>query len=191
MNGQASCACSADYMGTPPNCRPECIRNSECPSNQACIQKKCRYPCEGVCGVGAQCSVINHTPICNCADGYTGDPFVRCSPALVEMDRPVDSCSNCGPNTQCLNGVCTCLPEYQGDPQLGCRPECVLNSDCSRDRACISNRCKDPCDGTCGEYAVCSVVNHVPVCTCPPGTSGNAFIVCSAVQGTGFFAYDN
>ena len=65
-------------MGTPPNCRPECIRNSECPSNQACIQKKCRYPCEGVCGVGAQCTVTDHIPICTCPKGLSGDPFVKC-----------------------------------------------------------------------------------------------------------------
>jgi len=78
INGQASCACLATYMGTPPNCRPECLINSECLSNQACIQKKCRNPCDGVCGVGAVCNVINHTPTCSCPSGFTGDSFVIC-----------------------------------------------------------------------------------------------------------------
>lgn len=78
INGQASCACLSTYMGTPPNCRPECLINSECLSNRACIQKKCRNPCDGVCGVGAVCNVINHTPTCSCPNGFTGDSFVQC-----------------------------------------------------------------------------------------------------------------
>jgi hypothetical protein len=94
----------------------------------------------------------------------------------------MDPCLNCGANTQCLNDVCTCLPEYQGDPYLGCRPECVLNPDCPRDRACIKNKCRDPCDGICGYNALCSVVNHIPVCTCPPGMSGNSFVSCSSME---------
>lgn len=100
------------------------------------------------------------------------------------QEKPADFCVNCGTNTQCINGVCICLPEYQGDPYLGCRPECVLNSDCPRDKACIKSKCNDPCAGTCGQNALCSVVNHIPVCTCPSGTSGNAFVVCSTIQGT-------
>lgn len=31
-----------------------------------------------MCGVNAQCQVVNHNPICSCYNGYTGDPFVRC-----------------------------------------------------------------------------------------------------------------
>lgn len=84
VNGQASCACLPTYMGTPPNCRPECLINSECTSNQACIQRKCRYPCDGVCGVGATCNVISHLPTCSCPSGFTGDPFVICRPVPEE-----------------------------------------------------------------------------------------------------------
>lgn len=97
--------------------------------------------------------------------------------------KPTDPCLNCGANTQCLNGICTCLPEYQGDPYLGCRPECLLNPDCSRDKACIRNKCRDPCDGICGYNSLCTVVNHIPICTCPSGMSGNAFIACNPITG--------
>lgn len=38
----------------------------------------------------------------------------------------------------------------------GCRPECVLSSDCPSDKACIRNKCKDPCPGVCGLNAECS-----------------------------------
>lgn len=80
-NGVPSCSCLHNYIGAPPNCRPECTINSECTSNRACIREKCVDPCPGSCGVQAQCSVINHTPICTCIDGYKGDPFVSCQPA--------------------------------------------------------------------------------------------------------------
>lgn len=62
--------------------------------------------------------------------------------------------SPCGANAVCKerNGVgsCLCLAEYFGDPYTGCRPECVQNSECDRTKACINNRCKDPCPGVCG-----------------------------------------
>lgn len=68
------------YIGSPPNCRPECVINPECTSNLACIREKCTDPCPGSCGFAAKCSVINHTPICVCPEGYTGDPFTSCTP---------------------------------------------------------------------------------------------------------------
>lgn len=80
IGGSPSCSCLANYIGTPPNCRPECTINPECPSNRACIKEKCRDPCPGSCGAGANCAVINHTPICTCPEGYTGDPFSNCFP---------------------------------------------------------------------------------------------------------------
>ncbi|XP_052871499.1 neurogenic locus notch homolog protein 1-like, partial [Anopheles cruzii] len=179
INGSPSCSCLANYIGSPPNCRPECSINSECPSNQACMNEKCRDPCPGSCGINARCNVINHTPICTCEEGYTGDPFTSCRP--MPPPHPCNP-SPCGANAQCNNGVCTCLPEYQGDPYRGCRPECVLNSDCARDRACIRSKCVDPCPGTCGQDALCEVINHIPMCRCPDGMAGNAFVQCRPQQ---------
>jgi len=105
---------------------------------------------------------------------------------LLVIQAPVysDPCnpSPCGPNAQCNNGVCTCLSEYQGDPYTGCRPECVLNDDCPRNKACIKNKCKDPCPGICGQNAICDVYNHIPMCRCPEGMQGNAFVFCSPRQ---------
>lgn len=204
VGGSPSCSCLATYTGAPPNCRPECTINAECVSNLACMREKCRDPCPGSCGIGADCSVINHTPICVCPAGYTGDPFTSCRPKPTRKGsynsavltfipkfplavEPVktDPCnpSPCGPNAQCRAGECTCLPEYQGDPYRGCRPECVLSSDCVRDKACIRNKCSDPCPGTCGQNAQCSVINHIPMCSCSDGFTGNAFVLCSRIQG--------
>lgn len=184
IGGAPSCSCLNNYIGNPPNCRPECSINSECSSNLACIREKCRDPCPGSCGANARCEVINHTPTCTCPEGFTGDPFTNCYPKPPEEPpAPKDPCnpSPCGANAQCDNGICTCLPEYQGDPYRGCRPECVLNNDCPRDKACIRSKCKDPCPGTCGQNAECSVINHIPTCTCIQGYIGNAFVLCSPI----------
>lgn len=185
IHGSPSCSCIPSFFGSPPNCRPECTINSECSSNLACIREQCKDPCLGSCGPTAQCSVINHTPICTCPDGYTGDPFTNC---VLKLPSPVpvveDPCisSPCGANAICNGGICTCLPEYQGDPYRGCRPECILNNDCPRNKACINQKCKDPCPGTCGQNAECNIYNHIPICTCLRGYAGNAFVLCTPIQ---------
>lgn len=69
---------------------------------------------------------------------------------------------------------------------MGCRPECVLNSECPRNRACINRKCVDPCIGVCAQNAVCDVINHLPMCSCPHGMEGNALIQCRPVQRTFF-----
>jgi len=79
ISGSPACSCLQNYIGTPPDCRPECVLNSECASQEACINQKCKDPCPGSCGFDANCHVLNHVPICTCNDGYTGDPFVRCN----------------------------------------------------------------------------------------------------------------
>lgn len=213
VNNQASCSCLPNFFGAPPNCRPECATNSECSSNLACINNRCTDPCPGSCAYNAQCSVINHIPICSCPKDYVGDPFVSCQPApprkimktlviinlipfmtlsIVPTAQPPvkdDPCnpSPCGPNAVCNDGQCTCIPEYQGDPFIGCRPECVLNSECPHDKACIRNKCVDPCPGTCGVNAICEVLNHVPMCRCPDGMSGNAFYQCDPIPRKYYF----
>lgn len=91
--------------------------------------------------------------------------------------------SPCGSNAQCNNGVCTCLPEYHGDPYFGCRPECVLNSDCSRDKACLRSKCVNPCTvEVCAQNAICEVVSHIPMCRCPSGFEGNALVQCQPMR---------
>lgn len=183
-----SCTCLKDFVGSPPYCRPECISNSECPSNLACINQKCNDPCLNLCGTRAICNVISHTPQCVCETGYQGDPFTECriiitSPAVIK-ETPAQPCqpSPCGLNAQCLEqngvGACQCLPEYFGNPYDGCRPECVLNSDCPGNRACQQNRCQDPCPGICALNAQCTTLNHVPLCECLQGYNGDPYRMC-------------
>lgn len=79
-NGAGACQCLPEYFGNPyEGCRPECVLNSDCPSNKACQNQKCRDPCPGTCAQNAECNVVNHIPTCNCFVGYTGDPYRYCT----------------------------------------------------------------------------------------------------------------
>ena len=70
-------------IGSAPNCRPECILNSDCPASSACVNQKCVDPCPGTCGSNSECRVVNHSPVCSCATGYTGNAFNDCRPVPV------------------------------------------------------------------------------------------------------------
>lgn len=211
MNNSPSCSCLPEFLGAPPNCRPECISNSECLSHLACINQKCKDPCERSCGSNANCFVVSHTPMCTCLDDYTGDPFTQCVQkqseypqidknienyivlrlitfTAIPVPNPTTPCtpSPCGSNAVCkeLNGAgsCTCIIDYVGNPYEGCRPECILNSDCPTNQACINTKCKDPCPGTCGRNAECQVINHLPVCTCFARYTGDPFSYCNPLR---------
>jgi len=97
---------------------------------------------------------------------------------------PPDPCnpSPCGENAQCTarDGAarCTCIPPYKGNPYVSCQPECVINSDCPSHLACVAQNCRNPCQGVCGVNAECDVVNHVPVCSCLQGFTGDPFQSC-------------
>lgn len=78
INGQPACSCLPKYVGEPPNCKPECRVGNECPNHLACVNNKCADPCPNTWGLGAQCLTKNHSPICTCPPGFTGDPFSQC-----------------------------------------------------------------------------------------------------------------
>lgn len=109
-------------------------------------------------------------------------PYTSCT--LEPKDEPIDPCvpSPCGPYSICRvvsnHAVCSCQDFCNGSPP-NCRPECMINSECSRDKSCINQRCVDPCPGTCGVNARCRTVNHNPICSCNPGFMGDPFVRCS------------
>lgn len=208
QNGLAICSCLPSYIGRSPNCRPECTVNSDCPSNLACMNQKCLNPCIGSCGSNTECVVASHIPLCSCSQGYSGDPFKgcyerpQCKELLLKKKKTSDKNKNvsvtylppdesacvknpCGINAICreLNnaGSCTCIQNYYGDPYIACRPECILNTECPMNRACINMKCQDPCPGVCGHNALCNVVNHSPSCLCEHGFRGNPFESCQRI----------
>lgn len=184
ISGRPTCSCKTGYFGTPPSCRPECVVNSECTIQLACIQQKCVNPCVGVCGAGAKCEVVNHNPICSCPVNYIGDPFERCYPRPNDPEPAINPClpSPCGANSKCQEvdgrAVCSCLQGMFGVPP-NCRPECVINQDCPANRACLRQKCQDPCRGACGFNAQCHVQNHQAVCNCLNNFEGDPYAGCN------------
>ncbi|VEN33687.1 unnamed protein product [Callosobruchus maculatus] len=59
-----------------------------------------------------------------------------------------------------------------------CIAECLDNSDCAGHKTCSAGNCIDPCVGVCGANANCETRNHVPVCSCPAGFTGDPFTGC-------------
>lgn len=92
--------------------------------------------------------------------------------------------SPCGPNSQCREinnqAVCSCIMGYVGSPP-SCRPECTINADCYLTEACSNQKCINPCIGTCGVSAKCQVINHKPICSCPPSMTGDPFVRCHTI----------
>ncbi len=112
---------------------------------------------------------------------------------LLYLERPRDDprknpCvpSPCGPNSVCRNidnrATCACVTGMFGAPP-NCRPECVVHQDCPSNKACINQKCKDPCVGACGFNAICSVKNHQPICNCFDGHEGDPYSGCNAKIG--------
>lgn len=92
--------------------------------------------------------------------------------------------SPCGPNSVCKVigdlAACSCKDNYVGRAP-NCRPECTIHAECSSNLACKNERCIDPCPGSCGINARCSVVNHNAVCSCMIGYEGDANSQCNLI----------
>lgn len=105
-----------------------------------------------------------------------------------DPERPADPCipSPCGPNAECQtrqgSASCTCLQGFIGSPP-SCRPECTIDSECPSSQACINNKCRDPCPGSCGTNALCQVISHIPSCSCLAGHTGDPFSRCLPIVG--------
>lgn len=106
---------------------------------------------------------------------------------VVPVEKaPENPCvpSPCGPNSQCRvigsQAACSCLPNYIGQSP-NCRPECTISAECPSNLACINEKCQDPCPGSCGTNARCSVVSHNAICTCVIGYEGDPTVQCSLI----------
>lgn len=202
IGGQAVCRCLPNLQGQATSlsgCRAECTISSDCPGDRACINNRCSDPCgQNICGNRALCKTINHSPLCACPPNMIGNPFTECyeKQGIISFIRfffqnlfwfcerlfsflffiflETDLCNPnpCTSNGDCLikNGLAICV-----------YPECIINTDCPRDRACFSQKCRDPCIGACGVNTICQTINHKPVCSCPSGFIGNPRVQCSAV----------
>lgn len=76
LNHRPVCICTRD-------CNPSlsiCLRDSGCPSHQACRNYRCEDPCEtATCSADAPCFVEDHKPICKfCPPGFVSDLKYGC-----------------------------------------------------------------------------------------------------------------
>ena len=100
------CSCPARTTGDARSeCKTlQCVENNDCDSGKSCVKNQCVDVCrlDGVCGGNAQCTTINHTPLCSCAPGHTGDPTVGCT--RIQQCAVQNDCPN---NMICAFGVCS------------------------------------------------------------------------------------
>lgn len=129
-NHIATCKCPGQSAGDP---KIECVKfecnfHSDCGQSDACFDNKCVDPCSvpNVCGHGADCSPLNHSAVCTCHPGGTGDPNLGCTPVLY-----CKSDSQCPTGSSCNGGICTAL--------------CTNIRDCIGDQLCINGLCKPTC----------------------------------------------
>ncbi|XP_066901555.1 notch homolog 2 N-terminal-like protein A [Halyomorpha halys] len=124
-DGKSKCSCLEGYLGSPPSCRPECVKNTDCSWDEACNNNKCVHPCTYACGKGAKCQAENRdNPVCSCPLGFTGDPLVLCEKIseVVPPLPPQNPClpNPCGPHSRCklvkYSPSCSCLRDYIGLP---------------------------------------------------------------------------
>lgn len=120
-------------------------------------------------------------PVFSCLYGFNVNIFLT---VILEKKNPCQP-SPCGPNSICRimneQAVCSCLIGYLGVPP-SCRPECLIDSDCTSQRACSNQKCNDPCVGACGINAECMVRNHKAICYCRNSFTGDPFTRCTLIQ---------
>ncbi len=71
-----------------------CTRDSDCPSQTACVSGECVNPCalSEPCGRNAFCTVLDTLPVrtmtCVCIQGYEGDASFECTPGMDPQPSP-------------------------------------------------------------------------------------------------------
>ncbi|KAI1292053.1 Latent-transforming growth factor beta-binding protein 4 [Halotydeus destructor] len=204
-NHLAICGCKEGFEGNADDlrrgCRPrdECATDNDCRSSEVCRLspagiKVCLDGCaEDPCGANANCVVSNHFVICQCQQGYTGQPEARAigcqeiqagkvcnqdGQCMVVDDVPHDKDERCSTDASCSPGeICEA-----GQCLFGCR----LDSDCTFDKACFNSKCVNPCSvqSPCGQNADCQPVVHRPRCTCLAKYAGNPYDYCEKIPET-------
>lgn len=188
INHGAVCTCFQGYY----------LFDGICEDIDECLN----HPCHS----SAICQNLPGSFVCSCPEGLVGDPVStgcrnpgECltdsdcpSTAACENSRcknPCEKTGACGRNAVCNavshSAVCKCPSNSYGNPHNECiHVECSDNNDCASERTCVNSKCINPCSlsNVCGQQAECVPQNHIGVCTCLPGTTGNPLLGCTALQ---------
>ncbi|CAB4059878.1 unnamed protein product [Lepeophtheirus salmonis] len=204
LNHNAKCICQIGYTGDPySQCvkisNSECKYDTDCASNEACINDQCVDHCvvNLPCGKDAECETIRHRSVCKCPKGLAGDPHLNVKKnedcpfdKECKSESCVDPCidTQCGTLATCTveyhKGICKCSSGYQGNPYLSCREvQCRRNSDCDSKEKCNlkTYKCTPLCrkNNNCAESAVCKAENHREKCSCPTPLIGDGYSFCN------------
>lgn len=143
------------------------------------------------CARNGICRVTNGRATCTYPECVQNEDCISTKACLGQHCR--DPCAGaCGTNALCNvvnhKAVCSCPNGFYGSPFEQClkqydpppRPECVRDDECSKDMACINQKCANPCSSsnTCGINSDCRVQAHRPFCVCRNGYTGNAHQAC-------------
>lgn len=165
---------------------------------------ECSNP--NACHASAKCINIEGGFTCVCEDGLVGDPLSsgcrKPGDCFTNEDCPIsaacynNTCRNpcetpgaCGINAECIplahEATCKCPLRTKEDNNHNCIPvDCIAANDCSDDKTCLNSTCINPCKlpNICGEKAYCSPSNHLGICICEAGTTGDAYLGCLPFQ---------
>ena len=215
INHRPLCYCPSGYVGDPATkcTKVECVQDNDCNFDSICLRNRCVNTCSvnDKCGTNARCHSDNHSSQCLCFPGFTGDPYrecteiqcftnLDCADSLICTDNAcVNPCKTANPCrvSQVCDVVdhrilCTCengfiLRENDCQPQPGKQlSNCIVDADCSDDRACMAESCKNMCDDKpCGINATCQMRHKnndaMVTCVCGEGFVGNPFEECVEV----------
>ncbi|RWS29323.1 hypothetical protein B4U80_00125, partial [Leptotrombidium deliense] len=158
---EAACVCDQGFTFDPNNIAAGCVDVNECDAS---------HGPSGLCGQGALCTNIPGSHHCNCAPGFTGDPFRYCED-VDECSRKYGPYGQCGEGAVCQNVLggyhCSCPPGFTGNP----REKCIDINECSQSFGA---------NGKCGYSAICTNTPGSFSCRCPPGSTGDPFTRCLA-----------
>ncbi|CAL4121255.1 unnamed protein product, partial [Meganyctiphanes norvegica] len=128
-----------------------------------------------------ECDIHDDEGYCCSESGWCGNKKNHCKSPGRNLREEACSGIACGENGECFwdevqkKADCRCKGNDQYDPSTGQCQECVGNSNCQHDQACLSGTCRRVCDGACATGGQCTSQNHVAKCTCNGELKGNPY----------------
>lgn len=129
-----------------------------------------------VCPPGSALNENGNCALCSSEKGLKIDERGHCV-CNLERGMIIDERGNC---------ICPIEYGYRIDAKGNCirenEPECHTDDDCPDNRYCNKEieMCEDPCNlKRCGVNTFCNATNHIAVCQCISGHTGNPEVYCS------------
>ncbi|RZC36340.1 EGF 3 domain containing protein [Asbolus verrucosus] len=162
-----------------------CNSDMDCTPFETCINQQCINICAigGRCATNAICAAQNHTAICMCPPGYSGDPKRNClqeplhpkapKPCESDMDcleseacymslcqDPCEFTNACADTAKCQSKmhrpICTCPMGYEGNPAIKCFKSSTMS--CTNNNDCpLTEACiAHACQRPCDVHNPCA-----------------------------------